>query len=576
VTEAERCPNCGAELAGASPEGLCPRCLLKAGLVDSRASELSAADTTPTPPGGTGDAVDIARLARLFPQLDIQKLLGRGGMGTVYLARQKALDRQIALKLLAPKPGLDAEFAERFGREARALARLNHPGIVGIYDFGQVEDLYYFLMEYVDGVSLREAMRQDRLETGHALALVPQICDALQYAHDEGVIHRDIKPENILIDKKGRIKIADFGLAKLLGTTEENEQLTGSHHVMGTRNYMAPEQLEHPKRVDHRADIYSLGVVFYEMLTGELPLGRFSPPSRKVQVDVRLDEVVLRALEKEPERRYQHASEIKTDIGGIPSREQQGAHDQPQAFFLLEGKGQRSHGQLVGQLAVLGGLMLWAGFRKSDPWAVYVLCWLSDGFLFQWFGYSYSKPGKLSQGWPYPNPLTEGWPTYLIYLVIAMWAIVALRGSSGLQGALIAGFMLAAIFVAGVRVVVPGEALRRILALLSFQTVLLMISAFPAVRPLDYFSWIYRLSGSKPSPDDALLIRGLCIAILAVVLGWKIRTHRAARRLAIPAPVGVVLATDKSAVNPVLFWFLVSVVVLLFVLLLALGYRVIG
>ena len=135
-------------------------------------------------------------------------------------------------------------------------------------------------------------------------------------------MHRDIKPENILLDRKGRVKIADFGLVKLMSRGEQPVgraacTLTGSQQVMGTPHYMAPEQMERPQTVDHRADIYSLGVVFYEMLTGELPLGRFAPPSRKVSVDVRLDEVVLRSLEKEPERRYQQASEVKTDVERI-------------------------------------------------------------------------------------------------------------------------------------------------------------------------------------------------------------------------------------------------------------------
>ncbi|MCX5677435.1 MAG: protein kinase, partial [Planctomycetota bacterium] len=143
------------------------------------------------------------------------------------------------------------------------------------------------------------------------------ICEALQYAHEEGIVHRDIKPENILLDKKGRVKIADFGLAKLLGRGPADFTLTQPQQVMGTPHYMAPEQLEHPAEVDQRADIYSLGVVFYEMLTGELPLGRFAPPSQKVQVDVRLDEVVLKTLEKEPGRRYQQASQVRTDVETI-------------------------------------------------------------------------------------------------------------------------------------------------------------------------------------------------------------------------------------------------------------------
>src|SRR5262249_52169930 len=151
----------------------------------------------------------------------------------------------------------------------------------------------------------------NRLSPREALQIIPQICDALQYAHDEGVVHRDIKPENVLVDRKGRVKIADFGLAKMLDLDPESTRLTAEGQVMGTPHYMAPEQVRHPLSVDHRADIYSLGVVLYEMLTGDLPLGNFSPPSRKVRVDVRFDEVVLRALENDPARRYQRASDVK-------------------------------------------------------------------------------------------------------------------------------------------------------------------------------------------------------------------------------------------------------------------------
>jgi serine/threonine protein kinase len=172
-------------------------------------------------------------------------------------------------------------------------------------------------MEFIDGANLRELTQTGRLSPAEALAIVPQICDALQYAHDQGIVHRDIKPENILIDRQGRVKIADFGLAKLLDDTSASVELTRSHMVMGTPRYMSPEQIETPLDVDHRADIYSLGVVFYELLTGELPMGRFAAPSEKVQIDVRLDEVVLRTLEKEPERRYQQASEVKTDMESI-------------------------------------------------------------------------------------------------------------------------------------------------------------------------------------------------------------------------------------------------------------------
>jgi predicted Ser/Thr protein kinase len=236
-------------------------------------------------------------------------------MGVVYKARQPGLDRFVALKILSLDAGKDHSFAQRFAFEARSLARLNHPNIIAVYDFGQAGGGYYFIMEFVDGTNLREMIK--KLAPREALAIVPKVCEALQFAHEEGIVHRDIKPENILIDKKGRVKMADFGLAKLLRKTPQDFQLTAPQTVMGTPHYMAPEQLERPQEVDHRADIYSLGVVLYEMLTGELPLGRFAPPSAKAQIDVRLDEVVLRTLENKPERRYQHATDLKTELESI-------------------------------------------------------------------------------------------------------------------------------------------------------------------------------------------------------------------------------------------------------------------
>jgi serine/threonine protein kinase len=332
-----RCPECGAELPSGALGGLCPKCLLAAGL-ESRdepglAGSGSQAPTTPhstsfTPP-------DAEWLAAHFPQLEILELLGHGGMGAVYKARQPKLDRLVALKIIRPESADDPAFAERFNREARMLARLSHPHIVAVYDFGSVDislremnphaeredytrrPLYYFLMEYVDGTNLRQLLQAGELLPQQALAIVPQICEALQFAHDEGIVHRDIKPENILLDKRGRVKIADFGLAKLAAGSPQEFTLTGTHQVMGTPRYMAPEQMEGSHAVDHRADIYSLGVVFYEMLTGEVPMGHFEPPSKKVEVDVRLDEVVLRSLAREPQRRYQHASDVKTDVESI-------------------------------------------------------------------------------------------------------------------------------------------------------------------------------------------------------------------------------------------------------------------
>jgi serine/threonine protein kinase len=316
--DAPKCPQCGTPLQPGALAGLCPACLLKLG--GTQDSVMEGARTAFVPPG-------LTDLSPLFPQLEILEFIGHGGMGAVYKARQKELDRIVALKILPPGIGQEPAFAGRFAREAKALARLNHPGIVTIYDFGHADSLFYFLMEFVDGVNLRQLLQAGRVSAREALAIVPQICDALQFAHDQGIVHRDIKPENILLDRRGHVKVADFGLAKIIEFDSGRADLPGSAEiggaqqdptgVMGTPNYMAPEQAEHPAEVDHRADIYALGVVFYQMLTGDLPGKRIEPPSSKVQIDVRLDEVVLRALERKPELRYQQVSEVKTAVETI-------------------------------------------------------------------------------------------------------------------------------------------------------------------------------------------------------------------------------------------------------------------
>ena len=293
------CPTCHASIPADAPGGICPACAL-AGAVSP---------TLPAHPDGT--IPDLAEVAAAFPHLEVLSLIGKGGMGVVFKVRQPGLERLAALKLLPPHLAARPGFAERFTREARALARLHHPHIVAVYDFGQSGGWCHLLMEFVEGVNLRQAMRAG-ITPEQALLLVPRLCDALQYAHDQGVLHRDIKPENILLDLTGSPRLADFGIAKL--SDEPADSLTLSGAALGTAAYMAPEQVERPGSVDHRADIYSLGVVFYEMLTGELPLGRFAAPSHKAAVGRGIDEVVLRALERERELRHQSASEMKTEI----------------------------------------------------------------------------------------------------------------------------------------------------------------------------------------------------------------------------------------------------------------------
>jgi hypothetical protein len=306
------CPQCGALIPEDSAHGLCPRCVFAKALA-------------PTADGGFISYVppSLEAVRAAFPHLEVTALIGSGGMGAVFKARQPQLDRFVALKILPADLAGQPGFSERFQREAQALARLSHPHIVTVHDFGRTGDFCFLLMEFIDGVNLRQLLQTKRLTPKEALSIVPPICEALQCAHDHGIVHRDIKPENLLIDKAGTVKIADFGIAKIMGGGDADagagESGGGKHPAssmpFGTPEYAAPEQAG--GSADHRADIYSLGVVLYEMLTGERPAARLEAPSKRVQVDIRIDEIVLRALEKSPELRFATAAEFRTCVEAV-------------------------------------------------------------------------------------------------------------------------------------------------------------------------------------------------------------------------------------------------------------------
>ena len=317
------CTSCQKQLPEDGPLGLCPECLVLEGFLTGTGTNANRKRRFSAP--------IIVELAPLFPQLEILEFVGQGGTGAVYKARQKELDRLVALKILTPDTGRDAAFADRFTRKARALAKLNHPGIVTIHDFGRAGGLYFLLMEFVSGSNLREVLANGRVSTREALAIVPQICDALQFAHDHGIVHRDLKPENVLLDRLGRVKVADFGLAKIIGDAGNgaNADRVGASAAtavgadgknVATPEELSPEQIKASTAVDHGADIFALGVVFYQLLTGEQPGKDLQPPSRKAHIDVRLDEVVLWALEQNPELRYQQASVMKTQVEAVLSQ----------------------------------------------------------------------------------------------------------------------------------------------------------------------------------------------------------------------------------------------------------------
>lgn len=253
-------------------------------------------------------------LQELFPDLEILELLGTGGMGCVFKAKQKKLDRMVALKILPRELASDELFAERFSREARAMARLDHPNIVAIYDFGQVKDMHFLTMQYMDGMNLRELIDANAIEANESIAVFTQVANALAFAHGEGVVHRDIKPENILFDRQGHVALADFGLARLAMDSHCEISLTQTRQAMGTLNYMAPEQYENPKAVDHRADVYAMGVLLYELITGKIPRGSFPPASSLVPNGPKVDHAINKALQVSPADRYVSVEDMVVDM----------------------------------------------------------------------------------------------------------------------------------------------------------------------------------------------------------------------------------------------------------------------
>jgi len=251
----------------------------------------------------------MAELDALIPAYQFVEFIDRGGMGAVYKAVQKSLNRIVAVKLLPQVNRNKESFAERFKREAHALAQLNHPHIIAVHDFGETADgQMYYVMEFVSGMDLQHLLRRQSPEPRQILRIITQVCEALQYAHERGIVHRDIKPANILIDERGNVKVADFGLAKVVGPHSVDYTATGT--ALGTPDYIAPEALDVDGKIDHRADIYSLGVMIYELFTGHVPKGVWEPPSIRSGADKSIDVVVSKAMQNNPDKRYQHVKDM--------------------------------------------------------------------------------------------------------------------------------------------------------------------------------------------------------------------------------------------------------------------------
>jgi serine/threonine protein kinase/Tfp pilus assembly protein PilF len=330
------CRKCGARIFSDAPEGLCARCVLKTALTVSPDATVAsgggggAAENVEVNAGAAADRKKSASAAELLGELGDYELLeeiGRGGQGVVFRARQKSLNRTVALKVISLGQWASKAHLKRFRLEAEAAARLEHPGIVPIYEVGERGGSCYFSMKFVEGGQLDEVLKREPMSSRRAAELFVKIARTVQFAHEHGILHRDIKPGNILLDKHGEPYLTDFGLARLI---EQESTVTNSFDVFGTPSYMPPEQAAgQAKELTPAADVYSLGAVFYQMLTGERPFAGSTtyetirlvleneprnPRLRNPKVDVDLATICLKCLEKDPSRRYATAGALADDV----------------------------------------------------------------------------------------------------------------------------------------------------------------------------------------------------------------------------------------------------------------------
>ena len=340
-TGASRCTRCGSPLAAVSGGSVPTNFETRAG--DQRPSPVSqavtAVDFATTPPPGGSSASGVSaggerKPVDFGPRYQVEALLGEGGMGAVYRAYDRELDRTVALKLIRPELGSDPNLTQRFRQELLLASKISHKNVLRIHDLGEANGTKFISMAYVEGEDLYHLLRREgRLPLSRAVAIARQLCAALEAAHAEGVVHRDLKPQNILLDKAGQVYVSDFGLAKSLES--DATQMTMSGQFLGTPRYMSPEQaLAAP--LDHRSDLYSLGLILYEMVTGEIPFRADSTlqtmylrvhekPADPRQINPELPEylaqIILRCLETDPAQRYQSAREILDDLEAAqPSR----------------------------------------------------------------------------------------------------------------------------------------------------------------------------------------------------------------------------------------------------------------
>jgi hypothetical protein len=439
----------------------------------------------PSPVRASFEPPTLESIQRRFPGYEIESLLGRGGMGAVYRARDRKLDRAVAIKILPPEIGADPEFAERFLREARVLGRLSHVNIVEIYDFGDAGGLPYIVMAHVDSGNLRDALREGRMDPEVVTRILCEVADALAYAHGEGVVHRDIKPENVLLGKDGHARLADFGLVRLV----DPDGLSATQQSVGTPYYMAPEQVTQPEAVDARADIYSFGVLAYEMLTGELPVGQFPAASRTPGVGAGFDDLISRCLQRDPALRWDSMGEVRQ---AVVDRAPGVAVTPPQQSDTVSRRAAKRDGRSpmpAPEAMERSALKLLIALGT----VAFLAC------LFPWWSYPFDVGGRTG------SVYVTAWDTRIVSLPGWLWHLLA-----------VAFVALAGIQITG-RYVFSRLAYAGIAAL--FVLGLAYASFFLLSEPAD-------ASGRSASPQIGLLLEWMAWIAVCVVLAIDLKSQR--------------------------------------------------
>ncbi|MBX7209715.1 MAG: protein kinase [Verrucomicrobiaceae bacterium] len=349
MTESSRaaCPRCGMEqdeslLVG----GLCPACVAR----NVKSGLLGLLDEAP---------LEKEAVALSIDGYEVQELIGGGGMGEVYRAKRLRDGKTVAIKVVAGRLTRDPEITARFENEVSAMSQLDHPNVVRVLDQGVTADgRHYLVSEFIDGCDLRRLMKAQRLEAARAFETFDKVCAGIAHAHERGVVHRDIKPANILVGSDGTVKVADFGLAKTLVDSTHWYGFTQTRDTFGTPYYIAPEVTRQAGKADARSDVYALGVLLYELLAGAVPMGQFTPLSRRLDVDQRIDQVIAGALADDPEKRTPSVPVLAASVRRIA--------------VASESRHRRSHVMLLaasalGVLMIGGALGAWVMRERSRP-----------------------------------------------------------------------------------------------------------------------------------------------------------------------------------------------------------------